>query len=225
MRPALFPHFAQDRRHLMQSHRDKGAGAWNEAPDEQATRSVSLCTELRQLKPGRATARAYEKLMERILEYLFGEYLLDPQPQRRQEDSLSILDITYRIRPSHSFWDTLTRDFRARVIVFEFKNYKNPIRSMQIYSTERYIHVGALRPVCFLISRKSPHKHAMNAALGAMRESGKLLVLLSDDDICKMLDLRDAQLRISASNEEYFQNDPTIVLDQRIYQVLSTMPR
>lgn len=216
--------------------RQEGSASWPSAEAnsvgsafEQVTKAGSrgrdFCRELRRLQPGKATAKTYESLMEEILEYLFGDYLLDPKSQRRLEDDLSILDLTYRVKPTHPFWDTLTRDLRARVMVFEFKNYEEPIRPTQVYSTERYIHVGALRPICFIISRKKPHRHALRAAAGAIREAGKLMILLSDDDICKMLDLRDAQLRIVATSHQYFQNDPTIVLDERIYEVLSTLPR
>ena len=217
----------EERRESSADWSDEGAveGGEQEEDRPRVLRGKDLCNELRQLKAGKKTAKAYEQLLQQILDYLFGEYLLDPKPWTRLEDGLSILDLTYRVKPKHPFWDTLTRDFRARVIVFEFKNYTSSIRPTQIYSTERYVHVGALRPICFVVSRMKPHKHALSAAAGAMRESGKLLILLSDDDICRMLDLRDAQLRIAATSDQYFDNGPTVVLEERIYEVLSTLPR
>lgn len=58
-----------------------------------------------------------------------------------------------------------------------------------------------------------------------MREGGKMFVSLDDNDICKMLAVRDAQLRLTREDPAYFENDPTIVLDQTIYDFLGRMPR
>ncbi len=57
---------------------------------------------------------------------------------------------------------------------------------------------------------------------GEVRE---LFVFLDDEDICEMLDVRDAQIRLSKDDEAYFENDPTVVLDQKIYDFLGGMPR
>jgi len=110
-------------------------------------------------------------------------------------------------------------------MVFECKNYSKPIQPEQIYTTERYVSAGALRPICFLLTRSKPHKHTELAAYGAMREGGKMFVFLDDDDVCKMLAVRDAQLRLTKDDPAYFEDDPTIVLDQTIYDFLGRMPR
>jgi hypothetical protein len=191
----------------------------------QRARGAELCSELHKIRGGKAGAKAFERLILDVLNYLFGDYLLNPKPQSRLEDGLSILDIVYRVKPGHPFWDTLTRDFRARVLVFECKNYSQAIQPNQIYSTERYIFAAALRPICFLITRKKPHKHAELAAFGAMREGGKLFVFLDDDDLCQMLKVRDTQLRQAKDSQGYMENDPSVILDQKIYDFLSRMPR
>jgi hypothetical protein len=193
--------------------------------EEAKLRASELCSELHGIPAGKKGAKQYERLITDIINYLFDDYLVDPRPQNRLEDRLSILDIIYRVRPGHPFWDTLTRDFRARVMVFECKNYSQPIQPDQIYSTERYVSAGALRPICFLVTRKKPHKHAELAAFGAMREGGKLFIFLDDQDICEMLTVRDVQLRLSKNDDTYFENDPTVVLDQKIYDFLGRMPR
>ncbi|AZO09717.1 hypothetical protein EJ074_11845 [Mesorhizobium sp. M3A.F.Ca.ET.080.04.2.1] len=180
------------------------------------------------LRPGLDDAKAYEALVQEIVFYLFGDYLVDPRPQSRTQDGLDILDIVYRVRAGHPFWDTLTRDFRTRAIIFECKNYKEGITPAQIYSTERYVNVGALRSVCFLLSRKEPHEHAELAASGAMREGGKLFVLLHDKHLEQMLDIRQTQLRREAetgASDRDFANDPSEVLDQVIYDFLTRVSR
>ncbi|MET4455453.1 hypothetical protein [Bradyrhizobium sp. RT3b] len=185
-------------------------------------RGSDLISQLRSISPGRADAYRYEKLCVEIVEYLFGAHLLDARPQMRVEDGLNVLDLVYRVNPAHLFWETLTRDFRARIIIFECKNYSDPVGPEQVYSTERYLSTSALRPICFLLTRKPPHQHAELAAFGAMRESGKLMIFLSDDDLIEMLRVRDAQGDLTETSTD---NDPTIILDQKIYDFISRLPR
>ncbi|MGJ4932614.1 hypothetical protein ACQR1I_36770 [Bradyrhizobium sp. HKCCYLS2038] len=184
-------------------------------------RGAELALRLRSLESGRGSAHDYERLCVEIIEYLFGDNLLDARPQSRTEDGLNVLDLIYRVNPAHLFWETLTRDFRSRVVIFEFKNYSEVVGPHQVYTTERYLSVSALRSVCFLLSRKGPHEHAELAAFGAMRDSGKLIVFLDDDDLVEMLNVRDAQ-RAGANAQD---NDPTILLDQKIYDFIARLPR
>ena len=182
-----------------------------------------LITLLESIETGKSGATKYERCCQTIIEYLFGQHLLDPRPQQRLEDKLNYLDIVYRVSPLHPFWETLTRDFRARVVVFECKNYSEPLGPLQVYTTERYMSVGASRPICFVLSRRPVHEHAELAAFGAMRETGKLLIFLSDEDLKTMIRLRAAQLREEPSRQD--SNDPTIYLDQKIYDFIARLPR
>lgn len=184
-----------------------------------------LIYQLKTIRPGRGSAGEYELLCQTIIQYLFGDWLLDPRRQHRTEDDLNVLDIVYRVDPRHHFWATLTRDFRARVVVFECKNYTDPISPMQVFTTERYMSVNALRPLCFMLTRKPPHTHAELAAFGALRESGKLLIMLSDEDLIQMIKVRDAQLSEVSGTAAWDQNDPTIILDQKIYDFVARCPR
>ena len=187
-------------------------------------RGLLLIKKLAETLPGNQDARKYEQLCLEIINYLFGEHLLDARPQSRTDDQLSILDIVYRVNPAHKFWETLTRDFRARAIVFECKNCSGEIGPQQVYTTERYMSVGALRSICFILCRNPPHVHALLAASGAMRESGKLLVFISDNDLIEMLKVKDAQVTSAAGINE-IENDPTILLDQKIYEFIACVPR
>lgn len=184
-----------------------------------------LIQRLQAIAPGKGSAGDYELLCQEIIQYLFGDWLLDPRRQQRTEDGLNILDIVYRVDPRHHFWATLTRDFRARVVVFECKNYTDPITPMQVFTTERYMSVNALRPLCFMLTRKAPHTHAELAAFGALRESGKLLIMLNDEDLMQMIKIRDAQLLEESGTAAWDQNDPTIILDQKIYDFVARCPR
>jgi hypothetical protein len=116
------------------------------------------------------------------------------------------------------------------------------IGQQQVHSTERYMSTNAMRPICFVLSREPPHRHALIAAYGALREGGKLLVFLSDDDLIEMLKLRDAQLtnarltnallmnekltNVNQTKVDIYQGyDPSIVIEQKIYKFLAETPR
>jgi tRNA1(Val) A37 N6-methylase TrmN6 len=45
-----------------------------------------------------------------------------------------------------------------------------------------------MRGTAFIVSRKGANENALNAARGALRESGKLIICLSLDDIFDMLE-------------------------------------
>ncbi|HWY97901.1 MAG TPA: hypothetical protein VNY36_02340 [Bacteroidia bacterium] len=104
---------------------------------------------------------------------------------------MHIFDLVCRIGSQHNFWVDLSKDFHTRYIIFEFKNYTNNIKQGQIYTTEKYLFTTALRSVGFIISRIGPDRNAQVAAKGALRESGKLIVNLTDSDLCEMLTLKD----------------------------------
>ena len=74
--------------------------------------------------------------------------------------------------------------------MFEFKNYEKPITQREIYTIEKYLYEKALRKVAIIISRKGADKHAKMAARGSLRESGKLIICLSDEDLKAMLQIK-----------------------------------
>jgi hypothetical protein len=155
----------------------------------------------------------YEQLCQEAVTFLFDPDLYGFERQAKTSDGSNRYDFICRIRPGNPFWDTLRTDFRTRSILFECKNYGQPITADQVYSTERYLFSGALRTVCFLISRKGPDEGCKRAAQGALRESGKLVLLLSNRDLVEMLQLKTEE------------DGPTSYLDEKIWQFIITLPR
>ena len=62
----------------------------------------------------------------------------------------------------------------------------------QIYTTEKYLFQTALRNVGFIISREGASINAIKAAKGILRETGKLIVNLTNGDLIKMLEMKDS---------------------------------
>jgi hypothetical protein len=144
---------------------------------------------------------------------LFDPHLYGFESQVETSDGANRYDFICRIKPGDPFWDAIKMDFRTRSILFECKNYSEPITADQIYSTERYLFSRALRSVCLLISRLNSDDSAKRAAQGTMRESGKLILLVCNADLIRML-------RLKAQNE-----NPTEILDEMIWDFIIRLPR
>ena len=82
----------------------------------------------------------------------------------------------------------LTHHFNSHFIIFEFKNYAEEIDQNLVYITEKYLFDIALRNVAIIISRKGFSESAKFAAEGCLKEHGKLILDVSDEDLVHMLE-------------------------------------
>lgn len=172
-----------------------------------------LCNELNSLPTGTDHWSDYEKLCRRILDYLFQDHLTGWKAQARTDDDLNRFDFVCRIRPSTEFWNFLLENLSSRYIIFEFKNYKDPIKQGQVLTTEKYLLERALRKVAIMITRNGAHESAVKMSQGAMREAGKLIVILDDKQVCKMLKMKEQG------------SDPTDLLFEITDEFLLSLPR
>jgi hypothetical protein len=159
------------------------------APED--TRGTDLCNRLRGLKRGKTTWPAYERLCEEILKYLFPNDLQGWHKQKSTEDGLNRYDYVCRIRPTTEFWQFLVQHLDSRYAVFEFKNYSERIKQGQVLTTEKYLLERGLRRVAIVFSRLGADVNATKMTRGAMRENGKFILVLADEDVCKMLHMKE----------------------------------
>ena len=172
-----------------------------------------LCATLRGIAKGKAGWRLYEDHCERILKYLFPADLSGWHKQRRTDDGLNRFDYICRIRPTTDFWKFLIDHLGSRYVLFEFKNYRGRVKQGQILTTEKYLLDKGLRRVAVVFTRDGADKSAIAMAQGAMREHGKLMLIVSDEQICRLLQMRQAG------------EDPTDFLFELIDDFLLSLPR
>jgi Restriction endonuclease len=149
-----------------------------------------LADELEKTDPGNklGSAKQFERVCELALKLLFNDSFLGWRSQSAIEQGYQRVDVIARLQPAQSaFWSTLSQDFRSRYVVFEFKNYSDPITQDQVYSTEKYLFVSALRSIAVMIARNGAADSAMRAIQGALREQGKLILCLSMSEFCDLL--------------------------------------
>lgn len=158
----------------------------------QASATIDLQERLRKVPMGEEPSK-YEKLCEEIMRYLFSENLEFFSPQRVSNDGLYRFDYCAKIKHGNTneFFDTIKNFFQTKYIVFEFKNLKNEITQKEIYTTEKYLYEKALRKVAIIVSRKGADVNAEKATRGSLRESGKLIICLSDENINKLIDMKN----------------------------------
>jgi hypothetical protein len=132
-------------------------------------------------------AQEYENICTDIINFLFGSEFTQISKQHNTGDDMFRMDLLCGIKGSSEFWELLRQHYNTRFVVFEFKNYKEPLQQNLIFVTEKYLFNAALRNVAIIISRKGFSKTALNAALGILKEDGKLVIDLTDDDLLKML--------------------------------------
>jgi hypothetical protein len=147
------------------------------------------------------------------LKYVFDNDLTAWSEQQDSETQISYYDLIARVSSTHDFWLALVNHFRSRYVIFEFKNHTQKITQGQIYTTEKYLFQTALRSTAFIISRVSADDNALAAARGALREHGKLIVNLTIDHLCKMLELKDSA------------GDPSSILVNIVDQMLIKLER
>lgn len=87
--------------------------------------------------------KKYEDLCREIVDYLFNERLLFKGGQKKSNDGLYRFDSIYKIKDNQTkdLWNTITRYFNSKYIVFEFKNYKSQITQKDIYIQPKNIYI------------------------------------------------------------------------------------
>ncbi|MEK2080827.1 restriction endonuclease [Vibrio parahaemolyticus] len=179
----------------------------------QLPKKKCLCSELNAIPSGKPGWAQYENKCTEILKELFEYDLTGWHQQQRTDDGLNRFDLVTRIRSASDFWSLLANDIGSRYVIFEFKNYKKLIDQGQVLTTEKYLHKSSLRTVAFIISRVGAKPNAIKLMQGSMRENGKLIISLTNDDLCEMLKMKDNG------------DDPNDYMFQKVDDFLMSLPR
>ena len=155
----------------------------------------SLIKEIKQCETGKLKFRTYEQLCNKLLKNIFSEDLALWKEQSKSNNDLYRFDLLCRIKDQNqkTFWSILEKYFNSKYLIFEFKNYKEPITQKEIYTTEKYLYSKSLRSVAVIISANGYSENAYWAAKGCLRENGKLIILLKTDDLIEMNKIKDNQ--------------------------------
>ena len=177
-----------------------------ESPLEDST--DALLAELEAVPAGTSSWKKYEEVCVKILNYVFIPPLRLPKVQSRSHDGLDRRDAIYPIGSGHPFWDSIKYQHSARMVVVEFKNYKDSIGQKEVESLQQYLMPSAKRSFGIICSRKQPSKHALKARRRAWMASSNLILFLSDLDLQELIrarsDNEDTSRILEAQMEDFF---------------------
>ena len=129
----------------------------------------------------------YEDICSDIILYLFSKEFTLASRQHQTNDDMFRIDMLCTLKGSSAFWNLLIQHYNSRFVVFEYKNYEKQLSQNLVFITEKYLFNAALRNVAIIISRKGFSPNAMAATFGCLKESGKLIIELTDQDLIAML--------------------------------------
>ena len=134
----------------------------------------------------------YEKLCYDILKYLFDDELSLWHTQQKSNDDLYKFDLICKIKDGNvsGLWTTILQCFNSNYIIFEFKNYAEQITQKEVYTTDKYLYLKALRGVAIIVSCKGASPNANKAIRGTLRENGKLILSINNSDLCEMIRIK-----------------------------------
>ena len=145
-----------------------------------------LIQQLTQLPPSQG--KDYEQVIQKIMNYLFQNYLYNLRAQQRDEWQVNVYDLIARIIPKDNlFWNFIVQEMGSRYVMIECKNYAEKISQGQILTTEKYLYAPALRTFAMMCTRQGADDGANKVLRGAIREHGKLIVVLNDNDMISMI--------------------------------------
>ena len=164
-----------------------------------------LINELKEIKQGVEGAKTFEKICTNIVKYLFKDNLINFETQKSSNGNLYKFDLICKIKQENTseIWQIIEKYFKTKYIVFEYKNYSAPITQKEVYTTEKYLYDKALRKVAIIIAKNGTDKNSMKAINGILRENGKLILVLTVNDLINMLNDKKNNLN---SPSDYLSN-------------------
>ncbi|REL24442.1 restriction endonuclease [Thalassotalea euphylliae] len=143
------------------------------------------------IETGQKMSGAYENVCIQALKHIFNNDLAGWHEQSETIDGLTRRDLVCRVLPNSEVWTLILNDLQSRYVVFEFKNYSNPITQKEVITTEKYLYTTALRRVAFIITQNGHSESAFKVMEGAMREHGKLMLPLTTQDLIDLIHMKD----------------------------------
>ena len=165
----------------------------------------TFSTLLEEIPCNRKNFVKYENFCSKYILKIFKNNIEDLKTQRTNNQGLYRFDIVASIKKDpDSFWKFIYDKFNSCFILFDCKNYSKQITQNEIYMTERYLYNNALRNVGIILSRKGGDVNANKACQGILKEHGKLILILDDNDFKKISDIYD---KFSKDPNEFSPSD------------------
>jgi hypothetical protein len=157
-----------------------------------ATKKAKLMlAKLKSCEPGHRDWIKFQDICMEILSHCLVPPLLDPTEQSETQDKSHRRDLIYNIpHGAGPFWSYVTLKYGLGIIV-ECKNYRDPLKENEMIISSKYFDKKKLTALGLIITRKGLDTTGLKAQQDLWREQEKMLLCLEDNDMAKMLELKD----------------------------------
>jgi len=152
-----------------------------------------LIRRLRECPAGQEGWRAFEDICIDILTFLFVPPLAPPIVQPRTHSGIDRRDVVFPNREDvgESVWARIYRELGARLVLFEFKNYREEdIGKEEVNQARNYL-TKAMGKLAIIISNKEPIEQAKIKRNTIYSEDGKVILLLTKEQLEEMLYIKE----------------------------------
>ena len=154
---------------------------------------ADLRKRLRDCPAGKNGWREFEEACAAALKFLFVPPLTEPMTQPRSYSGIDRRDAVF---PNRNFegnnnWGRLYTELGARMILFEFKNYRDTeIGKEETNQTRNYL-TKPMGKLAILCCNKMPNDAAHKKRNSVFSEEGKVILFVTVDDIEEMLFIKE----------------------------------
>ena len=157
-------------------------------------RAEQLIEALKQVLPGRANYPNYERVCCQILEYLFCPELGKPEPQSYTVNRSQRRDVVMDNHVEQGFWARVRERYQADYLVAEMKNNTGSVSNSSVWQLAAYMKEKGVGLFGLLIARNGVSRGVANyAIIDQWVHSRKMVVPLSNEDLIRMIRLRDEE--------------------------------
>jgi hypothetical protein len=157
------------------------------------SRLKEFSTRLQNCPSGNEYFAEFETIGIDLFQHVFKEKLGPGVPQSRTFDEKHRRDVVFRNHRKGLFLDRCFHRFAADSIIVDFKNYGAPVSSAVITDVDKYAN-KALGKLIIVVSRHGAADGVLAAQIRTFRDSGTIVLVISDLDMLEMLRRMDGQL-------------------------------
>ena len=148
-----------------------------------------LIKRLNNCAKGKLAWSEYESIGMDIFKFLFASdfhtYMAEEQTENELKNHRRDLVVNNNFNNPSSFWSQMKSDFKAQLIIVEFKNYSEKLNSSTLFSTTKYAKKGVGNFV-IVFSRKGIDANAVKEQK-ELYDNDKLLIEFNDDELTEMI--------------------------------------
>ena len=147
-------------------------------------------SELMSISPGHENWSQYQVLLKDIFDLLFNPPLSISYYENSDRGGFNRRDIVYPNYSSDGFWSQVRVQYHGSIIIIEAKNHKKAIGKHEIVATSKYLKEKGVGLFSIIATRKGISDSGYHALVDEWSSNQKMLVILDDNDIVKMLKYR-----------------------------------